>query len=252
MLVILALVVLCTITQSQILDTIHQKEDLQRGRNSCEAYYDGPEQICPIGEHCVGSCRFRYCGSTLITPLDQSKCVESTHESCGPHYNYNISRHHREPGALFYLYKESILCPDGEYCSGHCNYRFCSSTEPRLDQIKCDLQINFGTNGICEAYTDAWGVKRNRGECPYKYKCSGTCSNRYCSLFFKYQMLDQFACSRSTQSHEEYETCEGYFNTLGLYQPRQRCTQHYVCSGSCEKRACRGGRLDQTTCGEEH
>ena len=141
MLVILALVVLCTITQSQILDTIHQKEDLQRGRNSCEAYYDGPEQICPIGEHCVGSCRFRYCGSTLITPLDQSKCVESTHESCGPHYNYNISRHHREPGALFYLYKESILCPDGEYCSGHCNYRFCSSTEPRLDQIKCDLQI---------------------------------------------------------------------------------------------------------------
>ena len=274
MLLILALVALWATTHGQILECIQQQAESQLGKNSCVAYYDEPEQICPVGEHCIGSCRFRYCGSTLIEALDQSKCVESTHESCAPHYN-DIRGVRKSLESV--LYQERVHCVDGEYCSGDCMNRFCSSTGHRLDQEDCNAQIvedrtisrapggfkYLNTPGeICGAYTDAWGVERDRGECPPFFSCCGTCNNRYCN-FVDSKRLDQSTCRwwSLKQDLAKYETCEGYFNALGYYQPRQRCSPDHVCNGNCEMRACRytfkqfkqySKGFDQTTCGEEH
>ena len=257
---VLVLIVLLSSSaaHSQFLDTMRRER--QPGNNTCEAYYDEPEQVCPVGEHCVGSCRYRFCATTLLAPLDQSACPKRTHESCAPHY----SSRSPQLGA----YQARVQCADGEHCSGTCNDRFCSSNATRLDQDLCDQDDDDDDANTCEAYRDAWGVERERAKCPPGFFCTGACNNRFCArtTFLKKKMqqqqslLNQSACRSSPPpppppmtNETTYETCDGYFNALGLYQSPQQCPPGHVCGGECEMRVCTPTkRLDQTTCSDWH
>ena len=101
------------------------------------------------------------------------------------------------------------FCKAGQYCSGTCVQRFCSSSAMQLNQSACENQHS--ELKWCDEYKDAWNAYSSREMCARGLFCCGTCGKRYCCSSLD-QKLDQSTCVRTStvlnSSISYYLRCE--------------------------------------------